>query len=144
MEADTVVTANAGTIVWDALGQSIPSGSRTTIEFENVEEDQRSQWSPSTSTIEVTEPGNYLVSAGLFWGQVPSSGTNHWFTVRRNGNVGVLQDTASGAERQLQASRPALDVSGGDSFHLEVEQYEGSSLDVGGNRTTTYLSVVQL
>lgn len=144
IEADTVVTNDAGTTVWDANSQSIPSGSRTRIEFQNVEDDQRGQWDGTNHEIVVTEPGNYLVSAGLFWGTAPSAGTNHWFTARRNGNIGVAQAFASGAQRALQASRPALGVNAGDTFHLEVEQYEGSALTVGGNRTSTYLSVVQL
>lgn len=144
IEADTVVTNDAGTIVWDAYGQSIPSGSRTTIEFENVETDQRNGWDGSNYEITVSEPGNYLVSAGLFWGDEPSSGTNHWFTVRRNGNVGVAQQFAEGGVLQLQCSRPVLGVSAGDTFHMEVEQYEGSSLQLGGSRISTYLSVVQL
>ncbi|SHG75167.1 hypothetical protein SAMN05443636_0971 [Halobaculum gomorrense] len=145
VKADTVVATDVGTTVWDAYGQSVPSGSPTTIEFQNVEVDQRSQWSSSNYTIEVTEPGNYLVSGGIFWRDQPSSGTNHWFTVRRNGNVGVAQAFAEGPnDWQLQASRPVLDVDSGDSFHLEVEQYEGSPLRIGGSRVSTYLSVVQL
>jgi hypothetical protein len=144
VEADTVVGADAGTIVWGAYGQSIPSGERTTVEFENVEQDQRDQWDAAGHTIGVTEPGNYLVSAGLFWRDEPSAGTNHWFTVRRNDNVGVAQSFSEGPDLQLQASRPVLGVDAGDSFHLEVEQYEGSALRLGGSRVSTYLSVVQL
>ena len=144
IEADTVVTSDAGTVVWDAYGQSIPSGSRTTVEFENVEVDQRDQWDGSSHEISVGEDGNYLVSAGLFWRDEPSAGTNHWFTVRRNGNVGVAQQFAEGPVLQLQATRPVLGVNAGDSFHVDVEQYEGSALRLGGSRISTYLSVVQL
>lgn len=144
IEADTVVTREAGTIVWDAYGQSIPSGSGTTVEFANVEVDQRSQWDSSNHEIEVTEPGNYLISAGLFWRDEPSSNTNHWFTVRKNGNVGVAQQFAAGGVEQLQATRPVLGVDAGDTFGMEVEQYEGSALRLGGSRVSTYLSVVQL
>jgi hypothetical protein len=145
IEADTVVTNDAGTTVWDAYEQSIPSGSPTTVEFETVETDQRSQWNASNHEISVSEPGNYLVSAGIFWRDTPSDGTNHWFTVKRNGNVGVAQAFSPDAGgEQLQTTRPVLGVNAGDTFHLEVEQYEGSSLRIGGNRISTYLSVVQL
>ncbi len=144
IEADTVVTGDVGTVVWNAYDQSIPSGSRTTVEFQTVETDQRSQWDSSTYEITVTEAGNYLVSAGIFWRDEPSSGTNHWFTVRRNGNVGVLQSFSEGGDEQLQATRPVLGVNEGDTFLMEVEQYEGSSLRLGGSRISTYLSVVQL
>jgi len=143
VEADTVVTADAGTTVWDAWGQSIPDGTRTKIEFQNVERDQRNQWDTTNYAITVTEPGNYLVSAGLYWADWPSSGTNNWITVRRNDSIGVLQDFSDGFS-QLQASRPVLGVDANDTFHLDVEQYEGSALDVGGSRISTYLSVVQL
>ncbi|GAB7095726.1 hypothetical protein JCM30237_28800 [Halolamina litorea] len=145
VEADTVVASDAGTTVWGAYGQSIPSGTQTTIEFQNVETDQRSQWDSSNYTVEVTEPGNYLVSGGVFWRDEPSSGTNHWFTIKRNDNIGVAQAFAQGPNGlQLQASRPVLGVGSGDSFHLEVEQYEDSQLRIGGSRVSTYLSVVQL
>ena len=145
VEADTVVATAVGTTVWGAYGQSIPSGSQTRVEFENVEIDQRSQWNSSTHTIEVTEPGTYLVSGGVFWRDQPSSGTNHWFSIKRNGNIGVAQAFAKAPNgEQLQASRPVLGVDSGDSFHLEVEQYEGSPLRIGGSRISTYLSVVQL
>ena len=143
VEADTVVTADAGTTVWDAWGQSIPDGTRTKIEFQSVERDQRNQWDATNYAITVTEPGNYLVSAGLYWADWPSSGTNNWITVRRNDNIGVVQDFSDGFS-QLQASRPVLGVDANDTFHLDVEQYEGSALDVGGSRISTYLSVVQL
>lgn len=144
VEADAVIAREMGTTVWDAYQQSIPSGSKTTLEFGNVEKDQRDQWNASAHEIEVSEPGNYLVSAGLVWFDEPSAGTNHWFTVRRNGNVGVAQSFAEGQTTELQATRPVLGVRSGDTFHMEVQQHEGSPLRVGGSRTSTYLSVVQL
>jgi hypothetical protein len=144
VEANTVVSSEAGTTVWNAYDQSIPSASRTTVEFGTAEVDQRSQWDGSTYEITVTEDGNYLVSAGIFWRDEPSDGTNHWFTVRRNGNVGVLQSFSEGGDEQLQATRPVLGVNEGDTFSMDVEQYEGSPLRLGGSRISTYLSVVQL
>lgn len=144
VEADTVIASAAGTTVWDAYGQSIPDGTRTKVEFQSVERDQRSQWNASSHEIEVTEPGNYLVSAGIFWRDEPSDGTNHWFTVRRNGNVGVAQSFADGPVVSLKDTRPVLGVDEGDTFHMDIEQYEGSSLQLGGSRVSTYLSVVQL
>ncbi|MFD1645199.1 hypothetical protein [Haloarchaeobius litoreus] len=145
IEATTVVASDAGTTVWGAYQHPVPSGTTTTVEFESVETDQRSQWDDANHRIEVTEPGNYLVSAGVSWYDAPSEGTNHWFTVRQNGNLGVLQDFDRGTEDStLQATRPVLGVQVGDTFHLEAEHYEGSELRIGGSRVSTYLSVVQL
>lgn len=145
VEADTVLAKDVGTTAWGAYQQSIPSGTVTKIEFQNVESDQRNQWSTSNYAIEVTEPGNYLVCGGISWFDDPSSGTNHWFTIGRNDNTGVAQSYAKGPSGvQLQASRPVLGVDSGDSFHLEVVQFEGSPLRIGGSRVSTYLSVVQL
>jgi len=145
IEAPTVVSTATGTTVWNAYQHSIPTGTATTVEFETVEDDQRNQWDDTNHEIVVSEPGNYLVFGGLSWLDEPSPGTNHWFTIRKNGNIGVAEDFDEGtADTTLQASRPVLDVNAGDAFHLEVEQYEGDPLRIGGNRTSTYLSVVQI
>jgi hypothetical protein len=144
VEATTVVASDAGTVVWNAYEQAMASGTRTRVEFQSVERDQRNQWDGSNYELTLAEAGNYMISAGIFWLDDPSSGTNHWFTVRRNDNVGVLQQFAEGSVLQLQATRPVLAADAGDTIHMEVEQYEGSELRLGGSRVSTYLSVVQL
>jgi hypothetical protein len=125
--------------------QPIPDRSSTTVEFDNIQFDDKNEFDPTTNTFTAQDSGRYLINTFVKFDTI-SDGTKMGIFVRVNGSqFPVNKNTHVGTtDRASIDANLVLNLNAGDSVEILVRQTSGGSVDLRSNNGLNSFSVSKI
>lgn len=128
-------------------GQTITSGTRTTVEFGSVVADPRGEFDTSTNAFSPDVVGDYRVNAQVLWGPTaPSAGTQIQTEIWRSGSL-VAQDYTNAVGGNLTStsvSKTLMGLGPSETVTIGVRHEDGNGLSLDPDPDDTYASFIRV
>jgi len=144
--ADRVSISEVATKSHQTSDQTIPSGTRTTIDIDSTafEDTDVVTADFANNQVVIQEDGIYVID-----GRVQLRSSSNWSTgdsfkiiISLNGSIkSVIDGRKAGTDRQGMNIRDTVNVSSGDSIRLKISQGSGGSVDTIGLLAHTRLII---
>jgi hypothetical protein len=119
--------------------QSIPSGTQTTVKFNQIDHDQRSTLDLATSHFRAPFAGTYLVNARMVWnGNGTTGGQRQAFLVQNDTSIVAAAQGIPAGVGFISAPSTTATLGAGETLSLAGLQDSGAPVDV----SSAYLSIL--
>jgi hypothetical protein len=149
LQVDGNLNRNLGVEVTRDSDQSIPDGSETRVEFNDVQTDDNSEWDNNNYEFIADNSGAYLVDLGIRFTESMAQGTTYTVRIYNDGFFEARSTNATppqgGAvsEVSVQFSKTVWNVGAGDNIYVTVE-LSGDSNTIAVDYDETWLDIVRL
>jgi len=135
--------------MWSSTAQTISDGTFETVEFDSESfcEGDSVVVDLTNHQFDIRRAGTYVVTGSVLWSSDADWTTGDVIRLMLYINASTWTDywlAKVGTDYQAMTFTDLVNVSAGDTIHLEVRQESGVAMDITGNEGQTFLTIARI